>query len=571
TTIGLILMFCTIDLYPGPGLFITVNESLAKRFSKKRIDPGIRLMPSLRAKVKDSRSRKDRESTGNLLLKQFPGGSWILAGSNAAASYRSETARYVILDDFDGFEIDIEGEGDPGELADSRTGTFANVKKYINSTPTTVDTSLIESAYSDTSQGEWNIPCPRCGELQYLEWGDTDSEFGIKWTRNEDDEITDIWYECIHCNGRIDEHEKATFLLQGKYVHKYPKREKRGFRYNALYTPLGWRFTWKVLADKFIIATRELREGKPQRMKTFTNTMMAKAWEEKGKRPEWEDLYDRRDPDYADGDVPEGALLLSAGVDVQENRLVLKIKGWGRGEESWKIYHSEIYGDPMTTQPWDTLDQILNASYFNKDGQEFKVMSVCVDSGYLTDEVYNYCRTRQPRVHAIKGAKAAGLPVIGSKPTPQDVTFNGERIKDGAMLWRIGGDTAKDIIYSRLHLTGRGAGVYHWSRDTDQEYFKQLTGEKKVLRYVKGYPVHEWHKMRANDFLDAEIYAYAAALKIGMAQPGFWDALETFIKGPPPSAARTDPEQERRRQGGGNSHLGDSRSLMSGLKGKKLL
>lgn len=581
TTIAIIFIFCVIDLYPAPGIFITVKEDLAKKFSRKRISPSIKLMPSIKSKVIETDTKVKGSS---LLMKEFPGGSWILGGSNASSSYRSETAKYMILDDYSAFPPDVEGEGDSGSLADRRTGSWSNSKIYKNSTPLTVGTCLITIAYELTSQGLFCVPCPHCGEYQYLEWGDTDSEHGIKWTRKKDvkesddesyekleeDDIVDIWYQCKACHERIDEHQKPWMFTRGKYIHKYPNRKKKGFKWNALYSPLGWKNNWTKIAEDFIEATYELKQGKPSKMKTWQNTLMAEAWEEKGKRPEWASLYERRE-DYPDNEPPDGAWLLTAGVDVQENRLIVLVKGWGIGEENWKIFHTEIHGDPIQSDVWNKLDIILNASYISASGHELKVMSVCVDSGYLTNIVYNYCRSRQPRIHAIKGAKAVGTPVIGTTPSKQDVTFNGEKIEDGALLWSVGGDSAKDIIYSRLALVGEGAGVYHWNMSTDEEFFKQLTAEKKQKKTVKGYDVDEWHKMRANDVLDVDIYAYAAALKIGMAHPGFFEALEDFIKGTTPTSGQ-DPNQGRRdnKREGGNDWLGGGGNLMNGRNGKWL-
>lgn len=200
-----------------------------------------------------------------------------MAGSNSPAVYRSESVRYIILDDFDGFEADIGGEGDPGELADRRTGTFHNRKIYKNSTPTIKGLSNIERAYEASSQGQFEVPCPHCGELQYLEFGGKEADFGIKFERNDDGEIIDCWYQCKHCQGRIDEHEKEWMLPRGRYIHKYPHRPARGFKYNALYTPLGWVNSWKRITELFLAA-----KDNPEKLQTWTNTLMAEAFERKG-------------------------------------------------------------------------------------------------------------------------------------------------------------------------------------------------------------------------------------------------------------------------------------------------
>lgn len=522
TTAALIFMLATADMQPGPTLLIQPTADLARSFSKKKLDPSVKATQAgsgrLKDKIKDAKSR-DGDST--ILEKVFPGGSWRLAGSNSPAVYRSESVRYIILDDFDGFDLSIGDEGDPGDLADRRTGTFKNRKIYKNSTPTLKDFSNIERAYLASSQGRFEVPCPHCGELQYLQFGDPKTPHGIKFARNLAGEITDCWYVCEHCHARIDEHHKAWMLPRGKYVHRYPDRPVRGFRYNALYTPLGWVNTWKYIAELFLAAKKS-----PEKLQVWTNTLMAETFERKGSQPDWSALSARCEP-YDFLTIPAGGFLLSTGVDVQHDRLAVVIRAWGRQEASWLVYWAELYGD--TSQPggaWDQLDQLLNRQYSHSSGVKLQIVSVAIDSGdgARTQMVYGFVRARQPRCFAVKGMSQPGKPIIG-RPTAQDVSFRGSTIKSGIMLWPVGADTAKGTIYSRLQLTD-GPGTYHWPLGLDSEYFQQLTAEKQVTRYSKGFPVSEWVKTRPrNEALDCEIYAYAAAIRAGLGRMDF-DAIE---------------------------------------------
>jgi len=552
TTLALVFLCCIADLYPGPCLFMQPNEAMAKSFSKKRLTPALESIPTLQGKV---RPPKSRDSGNTLLMKEFPGGSYQLKGSNSGSSYRSESEKYVIGDDLDGFERDIGGEGDPVELLDRRTGSFSDSKIYLNSTPTEKETSLIGPAYENTSQGLYSVPCPRCGEYQYLEWGNAGVEYGIKFTRDKKGGITDIWYQCKHCKGRIEEHEKQWMLDRGKYVHQFPDRvESRGFKWNALYTPIGWKNTWKRIAESFLKAAKLAKQGNPEKLKAWTNTLMAELWDEEGTQPDWAKLRDRKEP-YPLNWVPEKGLLLTAGVDTQDNRLVVVVRAWGREEESWLVFHDELYGDPIQDEVWSELDKLLNASYPHESGNEIKIASVCIDTGgHRTQAVYNYCRTRFPLVAAIKGAD--NRPVIGVTPTKVDVTYGGVKIPNGCLLWTVGDNTSKSVIYSRLNIDSMsGPGVYHFHKETSDAYFRQITGEKLLTRYVKGFPVSEWHKTRPNDVLDCEKYAYAAAIRAGMGRPGFWESLELAlrpVKKPAPKKERkpfvAPRRQERQRE-----------------------
>ena len=514
TTAAIIFMLGSADIAPGPGLCIQPTAELAKSFSKKKFQTSVNATTAgsgrLAGKIKDAKSR-DGDNT--ILEKTFPGGSWRLAGSNSPAVYRSESVRYIILDDFDGFESNIGGEGDPGELADRRTGTFHNRKIYKNSTPTIKGLCNIERAYEASSQGRFEVPCPHCGRYQYLVFGGAGVDHGIKFSRNTDGEVVDCWYQCEHCQGRIDEHEKEWMLPQGKYVHEYPHRPAKGFKYNALYTPLGWVNSWKRITELFLAA-----KNNPEKLQTWTNTLMAEAFERKGAQPDWAILSARSEP-YPFLSVPDGGVLLTCGCDCHKERLNVVIRAWGAGQESWLVYAGELYGNIEQDNLWNQLDQLLNRQYRHASGFDLNVISCGIDSGDFTQAVYQYCRTRAPRVFPLKGMSTPNKPIIG-RPTDQDVSWKGTVIKGGVKLWPIGTDQAKVTIYERLQLTGQGPGVYHWPLDIPDvdTYFLQLTSEKQITKFTKGYPKSEWIMMRDNHFLDAEVYCYAAALKAGLAR-----------------------------------------------------
>lgn len=525
TTIALIFLCGIAALYPGPTLFMQPTDAMVRSFSKKKLQTAIKHIPELRGKITE---QKSRTSANTILQKDFPGGSWLLTGSNSGASYRSESIKNLVLDDFDGFEVDIEGEGSPEELADRRTGSFPGRKVYINSTTTVKDVSNIERAYDKSSQGAWNVPCPHCGTYQPLEWGGADADHGIKFDRDDDGQVIDAWYQCKCCAKRIDEHDKPWMVENGKYVHKYPQRRVRGFKYNALVTPLGWINSWAYIAEKFLEAQKEKKQGNPAKYTTWLNSFMSEPFEESGDRPEWTVLKSRCEPYQMLQPISDGPIL-TAGVDVQHNRLAVSIYAWGRGEESWLVYHVEIAGDPLHDDVWNQLDQLITRPFVDFNTKiAHHIVSVGVDckDGNTTQAVRNYCRLRAPRVFALQGANTMGKPII-SVPSKQDVTWKGEKIENGVEVWNIGTDTAKSTLYARLKLSIPGPGYIHFYVDTPDEYFKQLTAEKIVTRFVKGYPVREWHNVRGNrrnEALDTWVYAYAAALRAGIAYMN-WDKL----------------------------------------------
>jgi phage terminase large subunit GpA-like protein len=522
TTIGNIMLCCIAHRYPGPAMFVQPTDDMVKKHSKKKLAPTVKAIPCLKDIIKPTRSR---DSGNTLLLKEFQGGSWTLTGSNSPASARSDSVRYLILDDYDGFVQDAGGEGEPGDLFINRTDAFGNKKKiYKNSTPTLKETSHIDKDFEESSQGHFNVPCPHCDEMQYLEFGGPDAEFGIKFDRDDDGQIIDVWYVCQHCHKRIDEWQKTEMLSRGKYIHKYPDRMKRGFKINSQYSPLGW-VSWRQIAEEFLKAVKAQKRGDTRKMKKWVNTRQAESWEEDGEQPEWNRLSSRAEP-YKILTVPYAAGLLTCGVDTQDNRLEVIIDAWGPGEENWVIYQSAIYGDPDLPAVWQQLDELLFRTYRHESGAELSIKSMGIDSGgHKTQAVYNYCRKRSPVVFALKGASTGGKPIIG-RPTKQDVSFSGKMLKSGVSLYQIGTDIAKGTIYNRLKLNAPGPGYIHFPIGLDDEFYKQLTAEKLVSTYNKsGFKTQHWIKTRErNDVLDCKQYSYAAAIKAGLQRTN-WDKI----------------------------------------------
>jgi phage terminase large subunit GpA-like protein len=229
-------------------------------------------------------------------------------------------------------------------------------------------------------------------------------------------------------------------------------------------------------------------------------------------------------------------------VDVQEDRLPVLVKAWAPGEENYTVYYTEIYGDPGQQAVWDQLDVLLATPFEHASGRPLYIDSVGIDTGFHTQAVYNYCRARPIKTMAIKGASVAGKPIINGT-SPVDVTWQGEKEKDGCLLWMIGTDTAKAQIYASLGITKAGPGFCHFPIGLEDEFYKQLTAEKKITEYHKGFPKPVWMKIRPrNEVLDCSVYAYAAALRAGMAHFNWTKIRAVRIHQSPGGSA---PKQKR--------------------------
>jgi phage terminase large subunit GpA-like protein len=230
-------------------------------------------------------------------------------------------------------------------------------------------------------------------------------------------------------------------------------------------------------------------------------------------------------------------VLITAGVDIQDDRIELEVVGWGRNEETWSLDYKTIYGDPSARGVWDELDQALSAKYMHERGVALPIRSTCVDSGgHHTSAVYTYCRLREnKRIFAIKGIGGEGKPLVG-RPTKNNI--------GKVRLFPIGVDTAKELIYSRLKIADAGPGYCHFRDTYDDEYFKQLTAEQLVTRFNKGYRKREWKKIRPrNEALDCRVYALAAYTLLNVRINTVADRL---AKAEPAQEEKVAPKAQRR-------------------------
>lgn len=526
-----------VDHAPGPTLFVQPTVDTAKRFSKQRIDPLFTSTPRLAGKVAEVKTRDTRSS---MLLKEFMGGVLIITGANSAVGLRSMPARYLLLDEIDGYPSDVDNEGDPISLAEARQRTFARRKTVKASTPTIAGASAIETAYNATDRRRYFVPCPLCGAYQVLAFQ------RLTWSKLDLEPEAAV-YLCEHCEGRIEERHKTELLAAGEWraTAEGPTDPRvRGYHLSALYAPVGW-LSWGQIAKQWVKVHKD-----PDKLRVFTNTVLGETWVEKGEAPEWRPLYDRREG-YQLGTVPRGGLFLTAGVDVQKDRLIVEIVAWGRGKESWSIDYGVLPGntaDLTDAGPWGQLDALLARAFPHELGAELTVRMLAVDSGYNTSEVYTWARKYpMSRVIAVKGWESGGA-LIGA-PSPVEINLRGRRPQRGYKVWPVVGGIAKGELYGFLRLeapTEEGValppGWCHFP-EYDDDYFRQLTAEQLVSRKNKrGYTVMAWSLIpgRENHVLDARVYARAAATLVGLDrfQESDWLALE---RGLSPDGGATPP------------------------------
>lgn len=473
---------------PCPILVLQPTLEMAQAFSKDRIASGLlRSTPVLKDKVKDPRARDSGNTT---LHKVFSGGAVTIVGANSPAGLASRPIRIVLCDEVDRYPTSAGSEGDPIQLARKRSATYWNRKIIMVSTPTNKGASRIEDAYEKSDQRQYYVPCKHCHTPQILKWAN------VRW---EDDQPETAKYACEECGTLWSEADRVWAIRNGEWVAQKPFAGTAGFAINGLCSP------WTPLADgvrDFLSVKRN-----PEQLRVWTNTYLGETWEDAGEQIDDFELADRREEMLS---VPEEVMVLTAGVDVQDNRLEMTVQGWGKDDESYVLDHITLYGDPSTPHLWNDLDTQLNKQYETESGRTLMIRAAAVDSGgHFTNSVYAYCKKNQHRrIFAIKGVGGDGKAIAG-RPSKNNTVK--------CPLFPVGVDTVKDLIFARLRIKESGSGYVHFNDILQDEYFRQLTAEKAVTRFHRGFKKRVFEKVRPrNEALDCMVYSIAAYSILGV-------------------------------------------------------
>lgn len=502
---------------PGPMLFVEPSVDMAKKTSRQRIAPMIEETPVLRERVPAKRSR----DAGNTMFSiEFPGGILMLTGSNSSAALRSTPIRYLFANEADEYSDRVEDKGSALSIAEQCTNNFPNRKIYITGNPGVRGHSRIEKEFYAGDQRRYFIPCPHCGEMDFLTWNGfrdyvTNADGGHHRIGWEEGKPRTACMVCGKCGAKAFEHEKTWILAQGEWRPTLDAAgqpvgdgETRSYHLSSLYSPFGFK-SWADCAVEFL-----KKKNDPVELRSFVNETLGDTFEEESEKVEAHDLMKPGRQERYLARVPEGVGVLVAAIDVQGDRLECKVKGYGAGEESWLIEWTSFLGDPAQPDVWAQADRYVAQEFAHQSGQKVRIEVVTIDSGgHHTDEVYRFCATRRKRrlgrftqfVRAVKGGHERKLPLVG-RPTRHN--------RYGIPLYVLCTDTGKGAIMARLRLASPGPGYMHFPEGLELEYFEQLTAEKGVWKYVNGATVRVWiSQRRENHAFDLEVYCLAA-LKI---------------------------------------------------------
>ncbi|MFR4350564.1 MAG: terminase gpA endonuclease subunit [Roseburia sp.] len=477
---------------PSPTMIIYPTDDLAKDTSNDRIKPSL-------TKTQEINERFFPNSSKELRLK-FRGMTIYLRGAGSPSKLASKSIKYLMFDEIDKMDGASKKEASPYNLAKERTRTFIYSKKiYTCSTPT-LKTNYVWQIHEDAEvQRNFFVPCPHCGEYMTLKFKQI--KFPTEEGMKIDERVSKASYVCEKCGCIISDKDKIKMLKRGEWrdVKKncVGRPRKVSFWLNALYS----RFlTWGDIAKEFLESKDD-----PEKLQNFVNSWLAEPWEDTKLKTSEETVMDRK-TDLPEFVVPNWAKLLTGGVDVQENCLYWTIRAWGDFVTSQNIAHGQAYS-------LNDIERIMNLEYKTEAGETRIVNLAFIDSGYDTDTVYDFCANNSDWALPVKGSSN----IMQSHYKFSTVNKTSSQAA-GMNLVIVDGGKYKDMIASRMRReNGNGSWMVH--RDCDEEYAQQVTSEHKINIKNGQKTTQGWVKKTThadNHYLDAEVYAMAAADTLGV-------------------------------------------------------
>ncbi len=538
------------------------TDSARDEFVKTELEPMLRDVAVMHP-IFPTRLAKHKDNT--LLVKKFIGSMLHLRGGRSADNYRRLSVSVGYLDEFSSFDSNIDGEGDPGQLAAKRLEGATFPKLVVGSTPKIAGVCLMEKrAKGAVARYEYQVPCAHCGDRHGITWGGKDEPHGFKWIERDPETVRHL---CPHCGALQTQGEYLAAAENGIWVgddgstiDRYGVfRDSDGnvmrahyriaFHVWTAYSPM---VAWSKLVREFLEAYEKSQTGDDEELRTFWNTTLGRTWEGEIDKIEVDELKRRAEieqfylPGQGDNLVPKRCLLLLAGCDTQDNRIEIGVWGFGRGGEMWTIDHHIVYGNPTEDETWEKVAEYLFGTRFQHEcGQQMAIYASAVDSGgHHAGAVYEFARRNKARrVYAVRG-RPFGEKAIKDGAGHVDIDWRGKRVKKGVVLWHVGTNLAKDLMHSRLQIEADGAGRVHLAHDLSDEWFRQFSGEVRATRKTAAGVKTIWAAVRKRvEALDCAVYAMwvEAHLNLQRKTDAWWNALAEKLKADTADDVPPDP------------------------------
>ena len=488
----LMLLFMSYRIKYGSGniLYIMPNLDAVGKFSRIRLSTVLADCVDIEDGILETGSRK-RHNT--MLAKTFAGGTLTLTGSNSPIGLKSLPAPIIFFDEVDSFADSAGNEGDPISLANQRCINFMNSRVvFYTSTPTVKNNSNIEKQYMMGSRKLYYVECPFCNETLELNFEN------LKYKVNKNTNSSyDVQYMCQHCNNLFDERHKKDMVKKGKWLSQLGLdmvNVRESYRISGLYSLF---LSWSDLVNDKLDSEHDM-----MKMQVFLNSKLCKLVDEHLSSPLLSDVAKELVIEHYSSELPDGILLLTAGVDVQDDRLAYNIVGWGDGEKCWHLEYDEFYCDLTQTKSWLELEKRLSKTYSTITNHKLKVASVGVNTaGHFANYASSFVSVRENRRY---------YSVIGSPTTFAGLVKAGKRsAKYKVINYSVNTVKIKDILFGRLSQNSEKTRI-HFPHTFNKNYYDMLMSEKKVVVKKYGVKKEKYVKTRArNEALDCFVYNYA--------------------------------------------------------------
>lgn len=548
-----------IHTRPSGMIVLFPKDGAARDFSDEKLTPSVLATPVLKNLMDVSTSRKN----GNRATrKKFPGGFLKLVSSNAISDVKSTPSPLVVVEEPDDTNENVKAQGDAIRLVKERLKRQRRGKLILGGTPSVEGLSRVEEQTNLSTQRVLPVTCHECGDQHVLDWEN------VSWLERDSGQPHPVFgmadpdsavYVCPHCGTAWDDWQrkrnvwetvKAARDAGDAYcgwvatVDIETAGGVEGFKeLSELYVCLPGTSLADVVRD-YLEAEYDAERGDDSGLVVFTNSKLGRPYAYRSDAPDLDELRDRALP-VPELTVPDGGLIITAGIDVQHDRVAVLLDAWGRDEESWTFYVGELYGTTVLPDDpvWGGLDKLLFQPFETQSGVKLRISAISIDSsdGTTSDAVYTWVRDRQrvrrAQVMAIKGASQDhGRYEIFSKPKPSIDTKGKKNTKAsryGLKPYIVGTHKAKDLLAARMKLPGDGPGRWHWYEDIRADFYEHITGEVKAPhRSIRNKKVWQQKSGQPIEFWDCKVYSLHAsrAAKVHLMKPAQWDQLESFLR-----------------------------------------
>jgi len=508
TTILKNLMMWDIENKPGPGLYVTANEKMAKRFNDRELEPHFQYC----AVVEQLAVRK--RGLWAKLEKLFKNGATVgLIGSNSPSNLASRPVETLKMDEVDKWPEESNKEAPADQLAEARTKTYEDTRKVFTISTPTVESGAIWQRYLRGSQEKFHVPCPHCDFWQELhfKYAQGEGELWYPEVCRRDDGTWDLdrvqreaLYRCAKCDEPIHNDKKRAMTLVGKWVKTNPNApsDHRSFHVSALYSPFE---TWGGIAKVYLQS-----ESATGKLHDFWNNYLGLPWQRQAtivKRSVIKEIVEIS-PTYRRGELPIQPLVISMTVDVQQTNFWWVVRAWDKKGVSYLI----DFGSAIS---YEDLGEISRREY-KFEGKKYDVLKVMIDAGYTARRragVYEWCLMSGGRCFPSKGSSKKDGILHSIRETR--VTHKGSEF----LLTQYDDDVYKEELYRRRIKERAGPGWYLPVNITN-EYIDQLTAERLVERTSpRGGIEFVWESSRDNHLGDCE-----------KMQLVFWDLVAPHVR-----------------------------------------